>query len=69
MEKAKPKAKSNPEKCKGCYYCIRACPKDAISIMDTPNTKGYNPVVVDPDKCIACGMCYQVCPDTAFEIE
>lgn len=62
------KAKSNPERCKGCYYCIKACPKDAISTMDTTNKKGYVPVVVDQEKCIGCGMCYRVCPDYCFEI-
>ena len=63
------KAKTNPEKCKGCYYCIKACPKDAISIMDIVNKKGYAPTQVDEEKCIGCGACYTVCPDTVYTIE
>lgn len=62
------KAKTNPDRCKGCYYCIRACPKGAISIMNIVNKKGYEPVQVDEEKCIGCGMCYTVCPDYVFEI-
>lgn len=62
------KAKTNPGKCKGCRYCIRACPKNAISIMEIVNKKGYAPVEVNEERCIACGACYAVCPDYVFEI-
>lgn len=62
------KAHTTPERCKGCRLCIRACPVDAITIMDKANQKGYLPVEIDHEKCIGCGMCYQVCPDSVFEI-
>ncbi|SHD77670.1 4Fe-4S binding protein [Schnuerera ultunensis] len=62
------KAKTNSNRCKGCYYCIKACPKDAISIMAITNKKGYQPIHVNEEKCIGCGICYQVCPDYVFEI-
>ena len=68
MSKKNMKSKPNPDKCKGCYLCIRSCPKGAISIMDTANEKGYMPVQVDEEKCIGCSICYQVCPDSVFEI-
>lgn len=55
-------------RCKGCYNCIRACPKDAISKSNTTNKKGYIVIQVDEAKCIACGSCYAVCPDYVFEI-
>ncbi len=56
------------ERCKGCMYCIEACPKDAISLSDYTNKKGYKVIKVDEDKCISCGSCYRVCPDYVFEI-
>ena len=58
----------NPKRCKGCGYCINACPQDALSVSDFVNEKGYNTVQVDETKCVACGMCYRVCPDYVFEI-
>lgn len=62
------KVYTNPVRCKGCYYCIHACPKEAIRISDHVNARGYNTIVVDADKCTVCGTCYRVCPDYVFEI-
>lgn len=62
------KVYTNPVRCKGCGYCINACPQDAISVSDHVNAKGYNTIVVDEEKCVVCGMCYRVCPDYVFEI-
>ncbi|HHT70212.1 MAG TPA: 4Fe-4S binding protein [Firmicutes bacterium] len=56
------------EWCKGCYYCINACPKKAISKSGVMNKQGYEYVQVDEDKCISCGICFTVCPDFVFEI-
>ncbi|QRN86390.1 4Fe-4S binding protein [Clostridia bacterium] len=64
MEKAKP----NTDRCKGCYYCVEACPKKAISVSDHVNSKGYEVIQVNEEICIGCGICYQVCPDYVFEI-
>ena len=63
------KATPNTDRCKGCYYCIEACPVDAISVLDMVNSKGYAPTKVDHDKCIGCGACYAVCPDYVYTIE
>ncbi len=58
----------HPERCKGCRYCIPICPKNAISVSEKINKKGYKPVSVDLEKCICCGLCYTICPDYIFEI-
>ncbi len=58
----------NPVRCKGCGYCMNACPKDAIHESGHVNAKGYNTIMVDEEKCIVCGTCYRVCPDYVFEI-
>lgn len=56
------------QRCKGCYNCIRACPKEAISKAGVSNKKGYEVIQVDQEACIACGTCYTVCPDYVFEV-
>lgn len=56
------------EKCKGCKYCVKACPKQAISESAVYNKKGYAQMQVDTAKCVLCGACYTVCPDYVYEI-
>ena len=57
------------EKCKGCYYCVSACKKEALYITEKINKKGFKVVAVDEERCIACAACYEVCPDLVFEIK
>jgi len=59
----------DPERCKGCHYCIRACAKDALYISNHVNEKAYNTIAIDEEKCILCGACYHMCPDYVFEIK
>ena len=56
------------ERCKGCYYCVSSCKKNALHVTDKINKKGFKVVEVDNDECIVCGSCYEVCPDLVFEI-
>ena len=41
--------------CIACGICVKACPMQAIRIVD-------NHAVIDEEKCIACGMCAVRCP-------
>ena len=45
----------DPDKCKGCTACTRACPVEAIS----GEKKG--PHTIDPNRCIKCGSCMSAC--------
>ena len=45
--------------CIGCQMCVKACPKQAISMKGAV-------AVIDPAKCVNCGLCAQKCPAKAI---
>jgi NADH:ubiquinone oxidoreductase, NADH-binding (51 kD) subunit len=53
----------DPEKCKGCTACARACPANAI--------KGElkQPHKIDVNKCIRCGACMEKCKFNAVTVQ
>ena len=46
--------------CTGCMACVNACPKSAITIVDS--IEAFN-AVIDHDKCVNCNLCQKVCPN------
>lgn len=52
-----------PDDCKSCDRCRKACPVDAIS-----GEPGGDPYIIDNDICISCGTCIEECPFDAIEI-
>ena len=47
--------------CIACKKCEKACPSDAIHVIDLN-------AVVDYTKCTACGQCVSVCPQSCIDI-
>ena len=47
----------DPEACKACDKCAKACPTDAA--LGQP---GEPPYVIDEALCIRCGACFKACP-------
>jgi 2-oxoglutarate ferredoxin oxidoreductase subunit delta len=65
-EEVKPKFKIllNPERCKGCTYCIEFCPKGVLKVSSQINSKGYHlPTAYSPELCVGCKICQSICPD------
>lgn len=53
--------KVNPDKCRGCKLCVRACKVRAIEMV--------NGVAHIGDKCVGCRVCVTVCPFEAIEAD
>ena len=53
----------DPEECKACGRCIKACPVEAI----TGEKKVVH--VINQAKCVQCGSCRDVCPFDAVVIK
>ncbi len=57
----------DPERCKGCGYCVEFCPTHVLALSDGFNKKGYHPPeVVDIEACTGCDLCGMYCPDFAI---
>ena len=57
------------EQCKGCYYCVDACPFGVIAVEEKFNEMGYFPASPqDMEKCTGCAGCAQMCPEIAIKV-
>jgi NADH-quinone oxidoreductase subunit F len=52
----------NPEKCRGCTKCVKACPVGAI------HGSPKNTHIIDKAVCVKCKVCIDVCPFKAISL-
>jgi len=65
----KGRIKIDVERCKGCSYCIEACPGGVITIRASFNKSGFFPAMAGhPEKCTGCAICANMCPEVAIEV-
>ena len=57
------------EKCTGCSLCVKACPFNAISIVEKKGLPAGRQAVIDLNKCNLCGACIPACKLKAILIE
>lgn len=60
-DKPKPRKDACSRCCIACKKCERACPADAIHVVDLL-------AIVDYDRCTGCGACIAVCPQSCIDL-
>ena len=59
----------DPERCKGCSWCMEYCPSHAIMLSNRLNLKGYFVADFEEEKgCTGCAVCAVMCPEVAIEV-
>ncbi len=62
MQKQRHSIRFIEKKCIGCVTCIRACPTEAIRVINHKACVNY-------ERCIDCGECFRLCPHDAIASE
>ena len=51
------------DKCKGCNYCVHACPAGALEVVEKKAR-----MVLELPMCMSCGDCTAICPEGAITL-
>ncbi len=64
-------ATSDDTLCKGCNFCEKACPIDAISMVadDNPETRKKKKPAIEQEFCLGCGVCANACNTGAMKLD
>ena len=50
----------DPDCCTGCELCIKACPANALILVDNESIYG------EGEECMGCADCVAICPEMAI---
>ena len=59
----------NAALCKGCGFCVKFCPEQALAMGTQRGPKGDFLPIITPERCTACATCAQMCPEGAITIK
>ncbi len=63
------KIRISTELCKGCKYCVLACPKGVIEMDKKLSPSGFYAAQAARIKdCSGCAICARMCPEAAIEV-
>jgi len=65
-------ARCDEDVCNGCGKCAKACPIDAITMVDVPVDEGERPrkkPVINASYCLGCGVCALKCSTKAMRLD
>ncbi len=63
------KIRIRTELCKGCKYCVLACPKGVIEMGKKLAPSGfYTAEAARMMDCSGCALCARMCPEAAIEV-
>lgn len=51
------------DECKGCGYCVEACPPNVLVLSRRFNRMSYNYAEYIGEGCTGCGICFYACPE------
>ncbi|MBL7158200.1 MAG: 4Fe-4S dicluster domain-containing protein [Candidatus Omnitrophica bacterium] len=62
--------KIRKDRCKGCMFCVLACPRKLIKESGKVNKRGVMYVEFLPAglQCTGCAMCAIMCPEACIEV-
>ncbi len=64
-----PRIEFDVDRCKGCGFCIEACPQKILRFREGFNKMGVHAAeIFEPDKCTGCTFCAIMCPDLVIEV-
>ena len=57
-------------KCKGCFLCIKYCPKGCFRVSDSTGPFGVKVVeAVNTEECSLCKNCELICPESCIKVK
>ncbi|MBP8130981.1 MAG: 4Fe-4S binding protein [Candidatus Hydrogenedentes bacterium] len=60
----------DPEKCKGCGRCVKACPINAVHLQEVDGVaRKRKRAICNEELCLGCGVCYQACKSGGIRLK